>query len=87
MASIKRKGGVIRVQLLPEERMVLTGFAREVAEMLGGVPAADPDPLAAMVGMGADTAAPEPPDDPALLRLLPLLALLERLPKPAARAT
>ena len=71
MASIKRKGGVIRVQLLPEERMVLTGFAREVAEMLGGVPDADPDPLAAMVGMGADSAAPEAPADPALLRLLP----------------
>ena len=71
MASIKRKGELIRVKLEAEERMILTGFAREVAEMLGGVPAADPDPLAAMVGMSADTTAPEPPDDPALLRLLP----------------
>ena len=72
MASIKRKADVIRVQLAPEERMVLTGFAREVAQLLGGVPAADPDPLAAMVGM-TDDAAPPPttPDDPALLRLLP----------------
>ena len=72
MASIKRKGGVIRVQLAPEERMVLTGFAREVAQMLGGVPAPDPDPLAAIVGMTDDGAAPAtPPEDPALLRLLP----------------
>jgi hypothetical protein len=71
MASIKRKGAIIRVQLQPEERMVLTGFAREVGEMLGGVPTADPDPLAAMVGMSADASTPEAPDDPALLRLLP----------------
>jgi hypothetical protein len=71
MASIKRKADVIRVQLAPEERMVLTGFAREVAQMLGGVPAADPDPLAALVGMTADATPPPPPEDPALLRLLP----------------
>ena len=72
MASIKRKAGVIRVQLTPEERMVLTGFAREVAQMLGGVPAADPDPLAALVGMADDGGpAPTPPEDPALMRLLP----------------
>jgi len=72
MASIKRKAGVIRVQLAPEERMVLTGFAREVAKMLGGVPAADPDPLAALVGMTDESTTPTPPpDDPALLRLLP----------------
>ena len=70
MASIKRKGDVIRLKLAPEERMVLVGFAREVAEMLGGVAAADPDPLAAMVGMGSESAA-EPPEDPALRRLLP----------------
>jgi hypothetical protein len=71
VASVKRKNDVIRVQLEPEERMVLSGFAREVADMLGGVPAPDPDPLAAMVGMSADTAAPGPPADPALRRLLP----------------
>ena len=72
MASIKRKADGIRVQLAPEERMVLTGFAREVAQMLGGVPAPDPDPLAALVGMTDDGAAPTmPPEDPALLRLLP----------------
>jgi hypothetical protein len=70
MASIKRKGDVIRVQLAPEERMVIGGFAREVSDLLGGVAAADPDPLAAMVGMGSETAAP-PPEDPALRRLLP----------------
>jgi hypothetical protein len=53
MASIKRRGGRIRVQLRPEERMVLSGFAREVAELLGGETPSDADPLAAMVGMTA----------------------------------
>jgi hypothetical protein len=71
VASIKRKAGVIRVQLEPEERMVLAGFAREVAQLLGGVPAADPDPLAALVGMTADPTPAPTPEDPALLRLLP----------------
>ena len=70
MASIKRKGDVIRLKLEPEERMVLSGFAREVSELLGGMAAADPDPLAAMVGMGSDEAT-APPEDPALRRLLP----------------
>ena len=53
--------------------MVLAGFAREVAEMLGGVPAADPDPLAVLVGMpGTEPGeAAGAPDDPALRRLLP----------------
>jgi len=70
VATIKRKGDVIRIRLEPEERMILAGFAREVSELLGGVAAADPDPLAAMVGMGSDTAS-APPEDPALRRLLP----------------
>ena len=70
MASIKRKGDVIRLKLAPEERMILAGFAREVSELLGGVAAADPDPLAAMVGMGSDPPA-GPPEDPAVRRLLP----------------
>ena len=70
MASIKRKGAVIRVRFEPEERMILAGFAREVSELLGGVAAADPDPLAAMVGMGSETSS-APPEDPALRRLLP----------------
>src|SRR4051794_41464140 len=50
--------------------MVIGGFAREVSELLGGVAAADPDPLAAMVGMGSETSA-TPPEDPAVRRLLP----------------
>jgi hypothetical protein len=70
VASIKRKGDVIRVKFEPEERMVLGGFAREVAQLLGGVSAADPDPLAAMVGMGSQTPT-APPEEPALRRLLP----------------
>jgi len=73
MASIKRRPTGIRVQLQPEERMIISAFAREVADLLGGTAAPDPDPLAAMVGMppspGAE--APERPTDPALLRLLP----------------
>ena len=70
MATIERNGEAILITLEPEERMVLSGFAREVSELLGGVAAPDPDPLAAMVGMGTQAEA-EPPDDPALLRLLP----------------
>ena len=70
MASIKRRGDVIQVKFAPEERMLLAGFAREISELLGGVAATDPDPLAAMVGMGSDTSS-APPEDPALRRLLP----------------
>jgi hypothetical protein len=70
VASIKRKGAVIRCRFEPEEQMIIAGFAREVAELLGGVTAADPDPLAAMVGMGSETSS-TPPEDPALRRLLP----------------
>src|SRR3954471_23347816 len=70
MASIKRKGDVIRVRFEPEERMIIGGFAREVSQLLGGVAAADPDPLVAMVGMGSETST-APPEDPALRRLLP----------------
>jgi hypothetical protein len=71
VASIKRTAAGIRIRFEAEERMILSGFAREVAQMLGGVPAADPDPLAAIVGMTADAEAPPPPEDPALRRLLP----------------
>lgn len=69
MASVTRTGDVVRVALRPEERMVLAGFAREVATLVGGAPDAGSDPLAAMVGL--DEAAPERSDDPALQRLFP----------------
>jgi hypothetical protein len=73
MASVKRHAGRIRVVLRPEERMIVSGFAREVADLLGGPVAPDPDPLAAMVGMPPEpgAGAPQRPTDPALLRLLP----------------
>lgn len=70
MASIKRRGEVIRIDLRPEERMILAGFAREVEQMLGAEPGtAEVDPLAALTGL--DGASDERPDDPAVARLLP----------------
>jgi hypothetical protein len=72
VASIKRRGGVVRVQLRPEERMVLTRLASELAELLEPPERGDgqePDPLVALTGMGGPT--PEVPADPALRRLLP----------------
>jgi len=72
MATIKRRGSVVRVQLRPEERAILAGLAGEVAQMLGGATAPDPDPLAAMVGMDDDLPEqPNAPEDPAVQRLLP----------------
>jgi len=77
MASIKRRGGLIRIELRPEERMVLAGFAREVAQLVGGGADDGPehgadagaDPLAELVGLHE---APDyPSDDPALQRLFP----------------
>ena len=68
MAMIKRRGGMVRVQLRPEERTILAGLAREVAEMLDP-PETDADPLAAIVGIGDSPVAT--PVDPALARLLP----------------
>jgi hypothetical protein len=70
MASIKKRGGVIRVRLRGEERTVLTGLARQVAQMLGGTDVADADPLAALVGMTPGET-PQQPEDPALRRLRP----------------
>jgi hypothetical protein len=70
MASIKKRGGVTRVRLRGEERTVLTGLARQVAQMLGGTDVADADPLAALVGMTPGET-PQQPEDPALRRLLP----------------
>jgi hypothetical protein len=72
MASIKRRGDVVRVQLRPEERAILAGLAGEVAQMLGGATPPDPDPLAALVGMDDEPLEqPKPPEDPAVHRLLP----------------
>jgi len=68
MASIKRKGGVVRVQLRPEERAILSSLAGEVAQMLDSDDAGT-DPLEAMVDMSTEAVAA--PDDPAVKRLLP----------------
>jgi hypothetical protein len=68
MASIKRKGNVVRVQFRPEERQILAGLAGEVVQLLAAHEG-DTDPLAAMVGMSDD--AVEAPDDPAVHRVLP----------------
>jgi hypothetical protein len=72
VASIKRRGGAIRVQFRPEERMVLTRLASELAELLEPDVAAggdEVDPLVALTGIGGTDA--QAPDDPALRRLLP----------------
>jgi hypothetical protein len=70
MASIKRKGRVVRVQFRPEERLILAGLAREVMQLLAaGEDGGDVDPLAAMVGMSDEAVAAT--EDPALRRLLP----------------
>src|SRR5437763_1216808 len=78
MAGIERDGDVIVLQLAAGERPILASLAASLVEMLApddddGDAAAgqtEPDPLAALVGMGSDgpVAAPE---DPALRRLLP----------------
>ncbi|HET6908420.1 MAG TPA: DUF2017 domain-containing protein [Mycobacteriales bacterium] len=68
MASIKRKGSVVRVQFRPEERLILAGLAGEVMQLLAAEES-DADPLAAMVGMSDEAVAA--PDDPAVHRLLP----------------
>jgi hypothetical protein len=66
----RRKGGV-HAELPPYAATLLSSLARQLIELLSDGEAAQPvgdDPLEAML----DVATPrEPPDDPALLRLLP----------------
>jgi len=50
------------------ERAILDDLAQQVIGLLEPDDAPPSDPLAAMVGIGTET---EPPDDPALARLLP----------------
>jgi hypothetical protein len=69
MASIKRRGDVIRVRLQPEERGVLTSLAAQIVLLLDRPESADADPLESLVGLRDDE--PARPDDPALGRLLP----------------
>lgn len=65
-----RRSGFVEATASADEVAVLAHTVRELLELLSGdSPAADADPLEAMVGLGpADTAAPS---DPALHRLFP----------------
>jgi len=65
----KRRGGAIRADLEAVEADVLTSVAADLLELLGEEADADPDPLAALVGLSDGPAAA--PEDPALARLLP----------------
>lgn len=58
----------IRARLDTHEKALLAHLLVEVYELLADDTAVEPDPLAAMVGIGT---AVEPPSDPALARLLP----------------
>jgi hypothetical protein len=58
----------LRAKLDTQERAVLAHLFVEVYELLDDGTQADPDPLAAMIGIGT---AVDLPDDPALARLLP----------------
>jgi uncharacterized protein DUF2017 len=62
-----RKGGV-SVTFGQEENRILRHVLREMLELLGPEDSPDDDPLAAALGIGTATAAP---DDPALARLFP----------------
>jgi hypothetical protein len=57
-----------RAKLDAQERGVLAHLFVDVYELLDDGAAADPDPLAAMIGIGTSV---DLPDDPALARLLP----------------
>jgi hypothetical protein len=58
----------LRAKFDAEERAVLAHLFVEVYELLDDGGVADPDPLAAMIGIGTSV---DLPDDPALARLLP----------------
>lgn len=58
----------VRAKLDAQERVVLAHLFVEVYELLDDGVQADPDPLAALVGIGTSV---DLPDDPALARLLP----------------
>ena len=58
----------LRAKFDSDERAVLAHLFVEVYELLDDGTAADPDPFAAMIGIGTSV---DLPDDPALARLLP----------------
>ena len=63
----RRRGGVT-LTVPVEEAPVLRGLLEQLAELVAPEEPADPDPLAAMVGIGTSTSVP---DDPVLARLFP----------------
>ena len=65
----KGRGGTVRADLEPVEADVLAAVAGDLLELLGSQEEADPDPLAALVGLSTGPVAA--PEDPALARLLP----------------
>jgi hypothetical protein len=70
MGSVRRKGALARVTLESDEIGLLRALVVQVLELLDpGSPAADADPLEALVGMSSTPV--EAPTDPALKRLLP----------------
>lgn len=73
MAEVRRRAGAVHVVLSGEEASALAALSAQVATMLAddssSAPAAQADPLEAMVGLTTEPVAA--PDDPALRRLLP----------------
>lgn len=65
----KARGGTVRADLDPVEADVLSAVAADLLELLGEPEDAHADPLAALVGLSDGPV--EPPEDPALARLLP----------------
>jgi hypothetical protein len=64
----RRKRDAVMLTVPAEEAAVLRGLLAQLAEMVAPDEPADPDPLAAMVGIGTATSVP---DDPVLARLFP----------------
>jgi Domain of unknown function (DUF2017) len=71
VSSVKRRARSVVVRLDARERSVLAGLLGAVRTLLApdDEPAAETDPLAALVGMSQSPV--ELPDDPVMLRLLP----------------
>ncbi|MFZ0323439.1 MAG: DUF2017 domain-containing protein [Actinomycetes bacterium] len=61
-------GGGVRIHLDDDETEALKGWVEQLAELVAPDEAESSDPLATMVGLGADR---EPSGDPALQRLFP----------------
>ena len=64
----RARDGSVSLVLHPDEAPVLRGLLEQLAELVAPPEPADDDPLAALVGIGTTTSAPE---DPVLARLFP----------------